>query len=216
MVNVLVVSDVRIYRDGLREILVRSGKISVGAVAADAKASLGRLAETPMDVVLLDCGVPNALTVAQTISSDFRHVKVVAFGLDDCKDDIVRYAEAGISGYVSKDGSSHDLVCAILGAHKGDLQCPAKVAAALLERLSELAREKRSRARWDNLTPRELQVAQLIGEGLTNSEIASLLKMKVTTTKTHVHHVLEKLGAQRRGQVVRHLRNSLPSESSFP
>ncbi len=216
MVNVLVVSDVRIYRDGLREVLVQSGKICVLAVAADATACLSSLAESPVDVVLIDCGVPEALTLAETIAGNLKRVKVVAFGLNECKDEIICYAEAGISGYVSKNGSSDDLVTAILKAYQGDLECPAKVAAALLERLSELAREKRARAGWDVLTPRELQVAQLIGEGLSNSEIAALLKMKVATTKTHVHHVLEKLGAQRRGQVVKHLRKGLSKGSSFP
>ena len=216
MLTVLVVSDIRIYRDGLREILCRSGQITVVGVAASPAETLGYLARSPVDVVLLDMGTLEALTLTQAISCNFSQVKVVAFGLSDCKDDIIAYAEAGISGYVSKDGSVDELISAILRAPQGELECSPKVAGALLAQLSKLAKDKNAHHGQDSLTRRELQVAKLLGQGLTNSEIASVLRIRVATTKAHVHHVLEKLGARRRGQVSMRLYSRLKNDVQFP
>jgi DNA-binding NarL/FixJ family response regulator len=213
MVNTLVVSDIRIYREGLSEVLARSGEINVTGAAASLAETLGYLARSPVQVVLLDMATGDALSLTQTVTARFSQVKVVAFGLTECKKDIIAYAEAGISGYVSKDGSADDVISAILRAVHGELECSAKVAGALLQHLTELARRTKTHAGQDSLTPRELQVAELIGQGLSNTEIASLLRIRVATTKTHVHHVLEKLGAHRRGQVVVHLQERLHGES---
>jgi DNA-binding NarL/FixJ family response regulator len=205
MVSTLVVSDIRIYREGLREVLARSGRISVTGVAASMADTMDCLRRTPADVVLLDMGTVEALTLTQTVVDRYSQIKVVAVGLTECKKDIIACAEAGISGYVSKDGSADDVINAVLRAVQGELACPAQVAAVLLQRLRQLARDKKAHDGQDSLTPRELEVAELLGRGLSNTEIASLLRIRPATTKTHVHHVLGKLGARRRGQVVVHL-----------
>jgi DNA-binding NarL/FixJ family response regulator len=90
-------------------------------------------------------------------------------------------------------------------AVRGELECPADIAGALLRRVSELAAHKQSKPALPELTPREWQVAGLIGQGLTNKEIAARLEIQVPTAKAHVHQVLAKLGASRRGEVVLHL-----------
>jgi two-component system, NarL family, nitrate/nitrite response regulator NarL len=215
MVNVLIVSDIRIYRDGLREIVGRSGQLSVISTAASLADALSYLAQLQVDVVVLDMGITEALTLTQTVTSNFSRVKVVAFGLTECQHDIVQYAEAGISGYVAKDGSADDLINAILRASQGELACSAKFAAILLERLSTLARKNNTRRCQDNLTRRELQVAELVAQGFTNSEIASVLAIRVATTKAHVHHILEKLGARHRSQVIMHLHRNTAERLGF-
>jgi DNA-binding NarL/FixJ family response regulator len=205
MVNVLVVSDIRIYREGLRELLSRSDEMCVLGVAASDEETFSFLAGSCVDVMLLDIATDKAISITKSVSVTFSDAKIVAFGLTDDKNEIIEYAEAGISGYVSKDSSAEELVKVILQASQGELDCSAKVAGALLERLSKLARTNKNPYMLDTLTPRELQVAQLISKGLSNSEIASHLKIRVATAKTHVHHVLDKLGVSRRAQVVMQL-----------
>jgi len=204
MIDVLVVSEIRIYREGLREIVGRNSELRVVGVAASAAEALACLTRSKADVVLLDLAGVEALNLTRAIAAEHAYAKVVAFGLSDSKSDIIRYAEAGIAGYVSKDGSVEDLLNALLRVPQGELECSAKVAAVLLERLTKLAKDQGSRGP-DNLTRRELQVAELVAMGLTNGEIACSLKIAVATAKAHVHHVLEKLGATRRGQVVTRL-----------
>ena len=157
--------------------------------------------------MLIDSATVEALSIIRKIATNFSDIKIVAFGLTEDKSKIVEYAEAGISGYVSKDSSGDELIKIILQASQGELDCSAKVAGALLERISKLARAKNNQYGLEVLTPRELQVAKLIGKGFSNNEIASMLKIRVTTAKTHVHHVLDKLGVSRRGQVVMHFDN---------
>ena len=148
MVNALVVSDIRIYREGLREVLSRSGQISVVGVAASLAETLECLAQSLVDVVLLDLGTVEALTLTRTVVDNFLQVKVVVFGLAECKKDVIEYAEAGISGYVSKNGSADDAISAVLRAVHGELECSAMVAGALLERLT-----KRPQRTWVGIAP---------------------------------------------------------------
>lgn len=139
----------------------------------------------------------------------------MAFGISECKKEIMEYAEAGISGYVPKDGSVDDLVQAILRAVRGELECSADIAGALLRRVSELAIHHPPKPAPPGLTPRERQVAGLIGEGLSNKEIASCLEIREATAKAHVHQVLAKLGARRRGEVVLHLPDGMAPRRSL-
>ncbi|MES9852170.1 MAG: response regulator transcription factor [Candidatus Thiodiazotropha sp. L084R] len=213
--NILVVSDIRIYREGLREVLARNEQINVVGTTSTLKAALCCLVQSTMDVVLIDVGTAESLVLTKECAVNFPQTKVVAFGLTDSKREIIEYAEAGISGYVSKDACVADLVKVILRAHQGELHCSAQIAGALIERLSKLAREKRVPSSCDGLTSRELQIAELVSRGLTNSEIAVLLKIRVATTKTHVHHILEKLGVRRRGEVNNRLNDRYGSRADL-
>ena len=213
MMNILVVSEIRIYRDGLCEVLARSCQNNVSGSTASLMETLDYLAQSHVDVVLLDMATAEAMSLTQTVSAEFPQVKIIAFGLTEDKNGIIEYAEAGISGYVSKDSSVDNLNSTILHVYQGEFECSAKVTGALLERLSTLSRNKKPHDDLISLTPREMQVAQLISKGFTNGEIASHLNIRLTTAKTHVHHILDKLGVHRRGQVVMHLHKNLQYES---
>ena len=209
LVNLLVVSDVRIYREGLQEVLVSNDQVEVVAAASSMMQALGYLEELNVEVGLLDVGTADALVLTKEIAIKYPQVKVVAFGLTNCMRDVLMYAEAGISGYVSKDACVAELVSAIVRTHQGKLSCSDEIAGALIQRVSMLARMQATPTKLDELTPREFQIAELLSQGLSNHEIASALQIRLATTKTHVHHILEKLRVRRRGQVSNYLHRRL-------
>jgi len=209
MARLLIVSGVRIYREGLREALMQSELAHAVDAAGSLAETLDYLNRTDVDALLLDTGTLDALSFIKTVCENFRDTKVVAFGLSDSRDEIMAYAEAGISGFVSKESSVDDLIRVLEGAVRGELECPADIAGALLRRVSELATQKRAKQTNPDLTPREWEVAHLIGDGFTNKEIASSLDIRVPTAKAHVHQVLAKLGARRRWEVVSRLPDAI-------
>jgi DNA-binding NarL/FixJ family response regulator len=118
--------------------------------------------------------------------------------------ELLRFAEAGIAGYVTRTASSADLVTAIESADRGEAVCSPRAAAALLDHVANLAADA---AEPDGaLTARELEILALIDEGLSNKEIAGRLFISVPTVKSHVHNILRKLGASRRGQAAARVR----------
>ena len=216
VVRLLVVSHIRIYREGLRDALSRSRELQIVGAAASLEETLDRLSRDPVEAVLLDTGMPDALIFIEAVSGRYADARLVAFGLSDSWESIVEYAEAGISGYVPKEGSVDDLVRVVLRVARGELECSAGVAGALLRRVSQLAARKPTHSPVPDLTPREWQVARLIGEGLSNTEVARSLNIKLATAKAHVHQVLAKLGARRRGEVVSRLGNGIPPAALPP
>jgi DNA-binding NarL/FixJ family response regulator len=212
MVRLLVVSHIRIYREGLRDTLSRGGDLQIVGAVASLEETLDSLNRSPVDTVLLDTGIPDALAFIEAVASRYADAKLVAFGLSDSpRESIMDYAEAGISGYAPKDSSVEDLIRVVLRVARGELECSAGVAGALLQRVSQLAAHKQTHSAVPDLTPREWQVARLICDGLTNMEVARSLNIRLATAKAHVHQVLGKLGARRRGEVVSRLTRSIPA-----
>ena len=113
-----------------------------------------------------------------------------------------QYVEAGAAGYVLKDDSVDDLVERVRGAHAGQVRVSPGIAAALMSRVSEYAQllddVETGVGEAADLTPREREILDLIGQGLTNQQIGDLLVIEVGTVKNHVHSILQKLDASSR------------------
>ena len=123
--------------------------------------------------------------------------KVVALTVADVDQEVLSCAEAGVTGFVTRDGSLADLIAAVEAAQRGELFCSPRMAASLLRRVSALAREGPSTPR---LTDRESEVLAYLERGLTNQAIAQALGIEVPTVKNHVHSILEKMRVKRRGE----------------
>lgn len=128
--------------------------------------------------------------------------EVLALGLGESKSQILPYIQAGATGYVLKDDSVDEMVARIRAAHNGEPQVAPKIAAAMMSRLAELAgaagHDLEGNNGHFNLTPRELQTLELVGQGLTNRQIAERLVIATGTVKNHVHSVLTKLDVSSR------------------
>jgi DNA-binding NarL/FixJ family response regulator len=199
--RILIVSDVRLYREGLVEIIARSPKIEVVGSARDGKTALTSAREGRPSLVLVDMGMAQARDVVRTFSERLPDVKIVALAVSEDETHLIACAEAGVSGYVSREASLDDLVAVIEGIDKGEMVCAPWIVGMLWRRIGTLAAIKLPLPEPGPLTARELEIVDLLEEGLSNKEIASRLIIEVATVKNHVHSILEKLGVQRRAEV---------------
>jgi DNA-binding NarL/FixJ family response regulator len=198
MIRVLIVAEVRLYREGLQQILSRQPDIEVSGVASTGAEALASAHRHGPDVVLLDLSLAEGLAAARVLRRELPGVKVVALAVREAGEDVIAWAEVGMAGYVPRDASIADLVETIGRASRGEIVFPPRIAASLVAHLSAIASSRPEPANHAALTRRERDVVRLIGEGLTNKEIARALSIAVPTVKNHVHNILEKLRIQRR------------------
>jgi DNA-binding NarL/FixJ family response regulator len=129
--------------------------------------------------------------------------------LEEDRDNTLLYIEAGAAGYIRKDSSLKEFIEIIRLAQKGEAQVSTRIAGAMMERLSNLARMfaavENKMDKDARLTSREFEVLQCIGQGLTNQQIAARLVVEVGTVKNHVHNILEKLNVSSRNEAASYL-----------
>jgi DNA-binding NarL/FixJ family response regulator len=134
---------------------------------------------------------------------------VLALGLTEEKKRVLRYVEAGASGYILKDDSLEDLIEIVRATQEGKVFVSPQIAAAMMERLSDLAQifagVENNLTDTTTLTSREMEVLELISKGYTNQQIAQNLVIEVGTVKNHVHNILEKLNVNSRGEAAAYL-----------
>lgn len=200
------VAGVRIYREGLAEILTREPRVFVVATGVDRDDGLVKIRAFQPDVALLDLDVPEICSLVASTRVEFPDVKVVALGMLEEHDDVIACVEAGAAGYVPRDGSVADLVRCVECAARGEMPLSPTVAARLANRVVMLSGALRREREHPSLTRRETEIIELIDEGLTNKQIAQLLCIELPTVKNHVHHILGKLEVHRRGEAAATLR----------
>jgi DNA-binding NarL/FixJ family response regulator len=203
MIRVLILSDIRLYREGLMELLGRRDDIAVVGTATTWADGEPQIAALQPDVVLLDMAIPDSDAVARMACRMAPSSRIVALGVHEIEGDLVRCAEAGIAGYVRRDGSLQDLIASVESASRGEWRSSAEVMAQLLRRLARLTAERSGSDQEAPLTGRERQIVNLIERGLSNKEIAHALGIEVATVKNHVHNLLEKFHVHRRSEAAR-------------
>jgi DNA-binding NarL/FixJ family response regulator len=209
-IRVLVVDDHAVVREGLRTFLELQDGIQVVGEAADGEQAVARATELKPDVILMDLVMPGldgigAMRELRRRSSASRVIVLTSF-LDD--DRLMPALQAGAAGYLLKDVEPADLARAVRSACADEALIDPTVAARLLHTLSgDAARDGRRSAigssaadAIEQLTRREREVLQLIALGQSNKRIALELEVAEKTVKTHVGHVLAKLGVADRTQ----------------
>jgi DNA-binding NarL/FixJ family response regulator len=167
--------------------------------------------ENLVDVALVSTRLADqgALQLTSAIVELAPETKVLALGLTEEKKRVLRYVEAGATGYILKDDSLEDMIKTVRAAQDGKVFVSPQIAAAMVERLSDLAQMfsdvENNVTDTAGLTSREIEVLNLIGEGLTNQEISEQLVIEVGTVKNHVHSILEKLNVGSRGEAAAYL-----------
>lgn len=220
MSRVVVVSDVRLYREGLAALLAEDGRLEVVGTANGEAEAVESLRRDPVEVMLLDMSAPGALSTVRRIFEGFPQTRVVALGISEERAQVLACAEAGVSGYVCRDSSVGEVVETAEAAVRDELRCSPRVAGALLRRVAKLSLVGDSPTDGPYLTPRESEVMELVDDGLTNQQIAGRLNIQLATVKSHLHNILEKLGVHHRGEaaarlrrcgMIRHRRRARPS-----
>jgi DNA-binding NarL/FixJ family response regulator len=203
-IRVLVVDDHAVVRRGLRAFLESEPDIDVVGDASGGTQALELLARLDSegrrpDVVLMDLLMEplDGIESTRQLRARYKDVEVVAltsFGEDER---LHAALEAGASGYLLKDADAEEVASALRAAHRGELQLDPALARRLLSSLWA-ARDDDSKA---ELTAREVEIVRLVGAGKANKEIAGELAISERTARTHVSHILGKLGLSSRTQV---------------
>jgi len=186
--------SVRLYRDGIADALQQDRRFRVVGSAASlgaARQALETYTEAP-DVTLVDVDLEEGVDAARTLRSAWPGTTIVALAVRENDEDVVSWVEAGASGLVSREATLADLLDGVEAAARGEVFVSQPVAAALIRRVASVAGE-RTVANGTLLTRREREIVRLIGDGLSNKEIARSLQIELATVKNHVHNVLEKL-----------------------
>jgi DNA-binding NarL/FixJ family response regulator len=201
-IGVLIIADVRLYREGLAASLASRDHLSIVATSASRPDALAKIRDIGADVVVVDMAMRESLDLIGDLRRDAVPTKILAFGVEEIPSDILDCAEAGAAGYVTADASIDELVMAIERISREELVCSPQVAATLFQRFSERTHRWGPGAQARTLTSRERQVLRLMQQGRSNKEIAQSLNIAEPTVKNHVHHLLEKLDVSTRAQAV--------------
>jgi two-component system, NarL family, nitrate/nitrite response regulator NarL len=201
--RILIVSGIRLYRDGLTQVLACVDSLTVVGQQADREAALACLPDMAPDVVLLDMSTPESHALASEVRASAPSIRIVALGIGESEAEVLACAEAGIAGYVTPDESVDELVATVKSVVRGELRCSARVAGSLLRRVAALAAERDPALPELRLTDREFEIVTLLEQRFSNKEIAVHLGIEVATVKNHVHNLLEKLNVHRRADAAR-------------
>jgi len=205
-VRVLIADDQPLMRQGFRLILEAQAGIEVVGEAADGAEAVRGVADTSPDVVLMDIRMPgmDGIEATRRITSA-RVLVLTTFGHDEY---VVEALRAGASGFLLKDATPEELTHAVRVVAAGDSLLAPSVTTTLLARVvpglgqgPPLGYQDRG-ARLAELTEREIEVLRLVATGRSNVEIAAVLFVSEATVKTHVSHILAKLGLRDRVQAV--------------
>jgi len=204
-ITVALADDQLLVRAGFRALLDAEPDLEVVGEASTGEELLALVRESPVDVVLMDIRMPggDGLWATEQIAADsalagVRVVIVTTFELDEY---VARAVRAGASGFLVKDTEPADLIRAVRVVAAGEALLSPGVTKRLLERFATGLRDA-DEASLSVLTDREREVLRLVGQGLTNDEIAERLVLSPLTAKTHVSRIMQKLHARDRVQLV--------------
>jgi len=213
VIRILLVADIRLYREGLAQILGRERSLSVVGAVADFDSALAAARALQPDVVLIDEATPDSCRMIRAIRTQTPELKVVALAVQETDKHVLDCAEAGVAGFVPRDAGVSELLATLQSVGRGELLCSPRMAATLLRRVTTLAGITPLGTSEARLTAREVEILQLLGQGFSNKDIARQLGIEVATAKNHVHNILEKLGVNRRHEAAERVR-AIPLRSS--
>ncbi|HET9322337.1 MAG TPA: response regulator transcription factor [Gaiellaceae bacterium] len=198
-VTVVVADDHPLYREGVVRALLASGQIEILAEAGDGREALAAIHEHQPDVALLDYKLPelDGVAVTHAVAREQLPTRVLLVSAFTDSGVVYKALETGAAGFVSKEARREQLADAVLACARGENVVPPEVAAGLV---SEIRLRKQSDA--PALTPREQEILHLIAAGKSLPQIAQELYLGLTTVKTHVQHLYEKLGVSDRAAAV--------------
>ena len=202
-IRVLVADDQSMVRAGFRMLLAGEQDIEVVAEASNGREAVDKAARFHPGVILMDIRMPelDGLQATRQILEADNGARILVLTTFDLDEYVYEALKAGASGFVLKDDSPEQLIAAIRTVANGEALLSPTITKRVIERFARIPRPAPPKE-LDELSERELDVFRLMARGLSNGEIADELYISDTTVKTHVTHILQKLGLRDRVQAV--------------
>ncbi|GGA85594.1 response regulator transcription factor [Ornithinibacillus halotolerans] len=200
MLRMLLVEDQAIVRQGLKVILEQDENIQVTHEAENGAQAIEILEKYSIDLIMMDVRMPvmNGIEATRIIKKQWPEVKIIILTTFNDDEYAVEALKEGANGFLLKTADSSKLIDAVYSCMKGGLTLHDDVAAKVMPRLLQ---HEQKEAIDVELSPRELSITRLVGEGKTNKEIASELYLSIGTVKNHITQILHKTGLRDRTQL---------------
>ncbi len=212
MIKVLIVEDHDMARMGLSVILSKNPNIEIVDMSADGQDGVDKALQLRPNVVIMDIGLPtiDGIEATRKIKTADPHIKVLMYTSREEEDDIFDSFKAGADGYITKGATSEQTVAAVTAVSEGAAWLDPAIAKVVLRNVRKSAEVQTKRGEINyklgknlyGLTEREMEVLALIVDGMSNPQISEKLVITLSTTKTHVHSILQKLYVESRSKAV--------------
>jgi DNA-binding NarL/FixJ family response regulator len=203
-IRVLIADDQALVRTGFRLILEAEDDLEVVGEAPDGEHAVALAQRVKPDVCLMDIRMPrmDGITATRRLTDAGPAPRVIMLTTFELDEYVLEALRAGAGGFLLKDVSAEELTSAVRIVAAGEALLAPRITRRLIERFEQLPAASAPPAGWAELTDREREVFQLVVAGQSNAEIAAELFLSRPTIKTHVSHLMQKLGARDRVQLV--------------
>lgn len=203
------IEDNRLLREGINAMLKKEPGINVIAAFSDRDFTTGNITDLKPHVILLDLGLANknSLELVKSLKENYPDLKVIVMDLIPAEEDMLKFVEAGVSGFILKDATIPEFTNTIHRVAEGENVLPPTMTGSLFSQIMNYGIQELGPARAIQsvrMTKREREIVELIADGLANKEIAYKLNISIYTVKSHVHNILEKMALNTRVQIAIH------------
>jgi two-component system, NarL family, response regulator NreC len=203
-IRILLADDHTVVRKGLRLLLESQPGFTVVADAADGRDAIALAERHAPDVVVMDVAMPglNGIEAARQISAKLPHTAIVFLSMHSDESYVLKALKSGARGYLLKDSAEQDLINAVIAVSEGKAFFSPAISRMLMEDYLRQMRDRKVEDSYELLTTREREVLQLLAEGRSNKEVASVLNLSLYTVETHRANILQKLNLHNQAELI--------------
>ncbi|MGI6778188.1 MAG: response regulator [Acetivibrionales bacterium] len=201
-ISVLIADDHSMFRQGLKQILELEDDIAVVAQASNGDEAVRLAKEKKPNIILMDINMPgtNGLQAIKELRQERISARIIVLTIHEDREYLFKTLQMGAEGYVLKDAEPSVLIDAIRSVNSGESYIQPNMTKALVKEFNRVTLHEKDRQLENNLTSREIEVLELIAEGMINKEIARQLYISEKTVKNHVSNIFKKLNVSDRTQ----------------
>jgi DNA-binding NarL/FixJ family response regulator len=203
-IRVLLADDHGLLRKGVRSVLMQDARVAIVGEAGDGADAVRLAEELSPDVVVIDVAMPglNGLDAAAQMTRRSKRIGIIVLTMYSDEEYLIRAVSAGVRGYLLKDSAEPDLVRAVKAVAAGKTFFSAPIANMLIDDYLARLQRREIRDSYELLTDREKQVLQLLAEGKTNKDVATILSLGLSTVESHRLNLMRKLDLHNTAELV--------------